>query len=191
MKYLAIANNGKMDMVREFLKENGISFFEYSNPEERMLVETVCDSLDVVLTEHDLSSNDLTVELEDKIIDRATELLLSSQHTFKELEDYSLEVVKETFEEKLDLNTLKDWSDETKLSKSILLDICNKMREFYEKPNFSTKECFKLFQDCCSIWDSPEEFCEYMSGDMDCTVEMVKGFNNFFELENGTYLACM
>lgn len=191
MKYLAIVNDSKMDMVREFLKENDISFFEYSNSEERMLVETVCDSLDVVLAEHDLSSDDLTIEVEDKIIDRATELLLSSQHTFKELEHYSLEVVRETFDEKLDLNALKDWSDETKLSKSILLNICNKMREFYEEPNFNTKECFKLFQDCCSIWNSPEEFYEYMSSDIDCTVEMVKEFNNFFELENGTYLACM
>lgn len=191
MKYLAIPNDSKIEMIRDFFNQNDIQFFEYSNPEERMLTEIVCDSLDNVLAEHGLSSDDLSIKLEDSIIDRATSLLSSSQHTFKELEDYSLEVVKETFEEKVDLNVLNDWSEEANLSKSILLYICDRIREFYKKPNFNIKECFKIFQEQCSLWDSPEEFCEYMSSDMDCTVEMVKEFNNFFELENGEYLACM
>lgn len=190
MKYLAIVNDEKIGMVEKFLKDNDISFFSYGNVEERLVIEVVCDSLDSVLGEHSLSSDDIT-SVEDSIIDRATELLLESQHTFKELENYSVEVVKEVFEEKVNLKVLDAWASETDFSKSDILEICNKISEAYDISEYNMEEYYKKYQDCCSIWSTLEEFCSYMSQDEPYTIEMAKNANYLFELNNGEYLACM
>ena len=188
MKYLAITNDNEMKMIKEFLEKNNISFFEYSSPEERMLVEIVCDSLDMALNEYNLSADDIS-ELEDKIIDKAVEKLVESDDTFKELEEFSLEITKETLEEELDLGILTNWSYETTLSKSVLLNICDIIRDFYKTPDIDISECFEIFKSCCSIWDSPEEFCDYMSeGIFKVSTDEL---NNFFVIGENLYLACM
>lgn len=191
MKYLGITNEDNMEIVREFLEKNNISFYEFSSPEERMLTESVCNILDNELPKYGLSSEDLSVELESSIIDKSVEEVLNDSQAFQELDEYILETVRETIEEEIDFGILSDWTEETGLNNSILLKVCNIIREFYETPDIDILECFEKFQNCCSIWNSSKEFYEYMSEGSGDVVESIEELNNFFEIESGVYLACM
>lgn len=187
MKYFAICNDDDMKVVLEILKAQGINVYTFDSAEDRFITETAIDSLDIVLSENDLSVDDI-FSIEEKVLDITLEKVKEDDDFYSNIEPLILEKTREVFHEAVDTDFIEEWAKDLNFSNSDILEICSNIENVYQCSKFNLDDCYNKFKNYCAIFKKKEDCISYLKEE---NIDINNDTDNLFELNNGYLLLCM